>query len=93
MVLESHQFKLRICLGAQGGSQISSRREDFGGRSTDLPMLSKDLEIELSDYEAENGNLKSDYMWQVLKIVIGGVPTILEIGVVCCFMSLGRILW
>jgi hypothetical protein len=31
-------------------------------------------------------------MRQVVEIVIGGVPTILEVGFMCLFMSLGRIL-
>jgi len=34
--------------------------------------------------------LKGDYMWQVVEIVIGGVPTILEVCFMCFFMSLGR---
>jgi hypothetical protein len=51
------------------------------------------LEIELSDFEAENVTLNGDYLWQVVDIVIGVVPTILEIRFMCLFMSLGRILW
>jgi hypothetical protein len=47
------------------------------------------LEIELSDFEAENATLKGDDVWQVVEIVIGGVPTILEVGFMCLFMSLG----
>jgi hypothetical protein len=50
------------------------------------------LEIELSDFEAENAMLKGDYLWQVSEIVIGGVPTVLEVRLMCLFMSLGRIL-
>jgi hypothetical protein len=50
------------------------------------------LEIELSDLEPENATLKGDYLRQVVEIVIGGVPTILEIRFMCLFMSLGRIL-
>ena len=57
-----------------------------------LLMLSEGLEIELSDFEAENATLKGDYLWQVVEIVIGGVPTVLEVRFMCLFMSLGRIL-
>jgi len=62
------------------------------GGSTVLPTLNKGLEIELSDSEAENVTLKGDWLWQVVKIVIGGVPTSLEVGFMCVSMSLGRIL-
>jgi hypothetical protein len=50
------------------------------------------LEIELSDFEAENATLKGDYLRQVVEIVIGGVPTVLEVRFMCLFISLGRIL-
>jgi hypothetical protein len=53
-------------------------------------MLSEGLEIELSDFEAENATLNGDYLWQVVEIVIGGVPTVLEVRLMCLFMSLGR---
>jgi hypothetical protein len=53
-------------------------------------MLSEGLEIELSDFEAENATLKGDFLWHVIEIVIGGVPTILEVRFVSLFMSLGR---
>jgi hypothetical protein len=33
-------------------------------------MLSKSLEIELSDSEAEIATLKGDYLWKVVDIVI-----------------------
>jgi hypothetical protein len=36
--------------------------------------------------------LKGDYLWQVVEIVIRGVPTVLEVRFMCLFMSLGRIL-
>jgi len=54
-------------------------------------MLSEGLEIELSDFEAENATLKGDYLWQVVEIKIGGVPNVLEVHFMCSFMSLGRI--
>jgi hypothetical protein len=47
------------------------------------------LDIELSDFEAEDATLKGDYLQQVVEIVIGGVPTVLEVGLMCLFMSLG----
>jgi len=50
------------------------------------------LDIELSDFEAENATLKGDYLRQVVEIVIGGVPNVLEIRFMCLFVSLGRIL-
>jgi hypothetical protein len=50
------------------------------------------LEIELSDFDAENETLNADNMWQVVQIVIGGFPTILEVGLMCVFISLCRIL-
>jgi hypothetical protein len=66
--------------------------EDIAGGSAFLLMLSKGLEIELSDFEAEDATLKGDHLWQVVEIVIGGVPTVLEVRFMCLFMSLGRIL-
>jgi len=77
-------------VGAQEGRQISTGREDFPGGSAVLPTLSEGLEIALSDFEGENETLKGDYLWQVVEIVIAGVPTVLEVGFVCMFMSLGR---
>jgi hypothetical protein len=50
------------------------------------------LEIELSDFAAENATLKGHYLRQVVEIVIGGVPTVLEIRLLCFFMSLSWIL-
>ena len=54
--------------------------------------LSRGLEIQLSDFEAENATLKGDYVWQVGEIVIGGVPTIPEVYFVCLIKFLSRIL-
>jgi hypothetical protein len=42
-------------------------------------MLSEGLQIELSDFEAEDAMLKGDYLWQVVEIVIGGVTDVLEV--------------
>ena len=92
MVMGPHEFGPRIWVGAQGGSQISTGKENFAGGSAVLPMLSEGLDIELSDLEAENVTLKGDYLRQVVGIVIGGVPTIIEVRFMCLFMSLGRIL-
>jgi hypothetical protein len=50
------------------------------------------LEIELSDFAAEDATLKGDYLWQVVEIVIGGVPTVLEVRFMYLLMSFGRIL-
>ena len=75
--------------GAQRGSQISTGRGDIAGGSAVLSTLSDGLEIELPHFEAENVMVKGDYLWQVVEIGIGGVPTILEVRLMCWFMSLG----
>jgi len=61
-VMGPHEFRLRILLGAQVRSQISTRKEDFAGGSAVLPTLSEGLEIELSDCEAENARLTGDIL-------------------------------
>jgi len=91
-VLGSHEFGLRIWLEAQGGRQISTGREDIACGSAVLLTLSEGFEIDLSDFEAEDATLKADYLWQVVEVVIGGVPTVLEVRFMCFLMSLGRIL-
>jgi len=50
------------------------------------------VEIELCVFETEDATLKGDYLWQVVEIVIGGIPTILEVHFMCLFMSLSRVL-
>jgi hypothetical protein len=50
------------------------------------------LGIELSDFDAENMTLNGAYMWQVVEMVIGRVPTVLEVLFMYLFMSLSRIL-
>jgi hypothetical protein len=55
-------------------------------------MLCKGFEIELSHVETEDATQKGDYLWQLVEIVIGGVPTVLDIRFMCLIMSLGRIL-
>jgi hypothetical protein len=47
---------------AQGGSQISTGREDCASSGAYLPALSEGLEIELSAFETEDAALKSDYL-------------------------------
>jgi hypothetical protein len=79
-------------LGAQWGSQISTSREDIAGSSAVPHTLSEGLEIEISDFEAENATLKGDYLRQVFQSVIGGDPTILVVHFISLFTSLGRIL-
>jgi len=90
--LGSHVFGLCIFLGAQGGSQISTRREDIAGGSAVLSTLSEGLEIELSGFETEKATRKGDYLRQVVEIVIEDVPTVLEVHCICVFMAVGRIL-
>jgi hypothetical protein len=75
-----------------GSCQINTGREGFAGGSADLPTLSEGFVIDLSDFEAENATLNDQYLWEVVEIVIGGVPTVLEDRFICMLMSLGRIL-
>jgi hypothetical protein len=91
-VLGSHEFGLRKRLGAQGRSQISNGRENFASGSAVLPMLDQGLQIELSDFNAGDATLKADYLWKVVEVVIGGIPTVLEVHCMCLYMTLGRIL-
>jgi hypothetical protein len=79
-------------MGAQRSSHISTGREDFAGGRAIVLTLSKGLEIELSDFEAENATLKGDSLRQAVEIVIGGIPKVLEVRYMSLFMSLGRIL-
>jgi hypothetical protein len=92
VVLRSHESELHICLGAQGGSHIGTRKEDIAGGSAVLPTLSQGLEIMLSYFESEDATLQSDYLWQVVEIGIVGIATVLEVRLMCFLISLGRIL-
>jgi len=80
-------------MGVQGGGEMITGREHIAGDSTVLLMLSDGLDIELPDFEAVNVTLKGDYLWQVVQIVIGGSPKVLEVCIMGTFMSLGRIQW
>jgi hypothetical protein len=55
-------------------------------------MLSEGLGIELSDFEAENATLQDHHLRQVVEMVIGGSPTVLEVRFMCLFLSLDKIL-
>jgi len=55
-------------------------------------MMSKGWGNELSGFKAENATLNGYDLWQVVEIVIRGVPTVLEVRFMCMFMSLGSIL-
>jgi hypothetical protein len=55
-------------------------------------MVSEALGIGLSDFEIENVMWKCDSLWQVVKIVIGGVPHVIEVCFMCLSLSVGRIL-
>jgi hypothetical protein len=79
-------------VGAPGCCKISTGSDDFAGGSAVVQTLSEGLETELSDFDAANATPKSDYVWQIVEIVIGGIPTVLEVCLMCLFMSLGRIL-
>jgi len=87
-----HEITLRIWLGAYASSPIITTWEDCAGSSTVLLILSEGVEIELSDSKVENATLNVEFMRQLVVIVIGGVPTILEVRSVCLFMSVGTIL-
>jgi len=91
-VLGPDECALSIRLRAPVGCQIITRREDFAGGCAVLPTLSDGLEVEISDFEAEKITLKGNYLWQVVEIAIGGVPTVLELRLICLLMSLIRIL-
>jgi hypothetical protein len=56
-----------------------------------LSIRSDGLVMELFDFKAENATLNGDYLRQVVEIVIGGVPTFLEIHFMRLFMSRSRI--
>jgi hypothetical protein len=91
-VLWSGEFGLQTSLGVQWVGQISTGREDFACRGGVLPTLSEGLRIELPDFDGEDATLQGDYLLQVVNIVIGDVPTVLEFCYRCLFISLGRIL-
>ena len=57
-----------------------------------LPTMSEGWEIDLSDFVPENATLKGDYLWYGVEIVIEGVPTVLEVGFMYLYMSIGRVL-
>jgi len=76
----------------RGVVRSALEREYFAGGSAVLTMRSEGLDIELSDFEAENGTLKGNYLQHLVEIVIGDAPTLLDVGFPCLFMSLGRIL-
>jgi hypothetical protein len=44
----------------------------------------------LPDFEAEDEMMEGEYLWQIVEIVFGGVPTLLEVRFICLFMSHGR---
>jgi hypothetical protein len=43
-------------------------------------MFSEGVDIDLSNFDAENVKLNGDYLWRIVWIVIGGVPTLQEVG-------------
>jgi hypothetical protein len=55
-------------------------------------MLSEDIEVERSDFEAENATLIGDFLSHIVEIVIGGIPTVLEVRFMCLFVLLSRLL-
>jgi hypothetical protein len=77
--------------GAQGGSKISTGRDDIACDSVVLPMLSKCFDIQLANFEPENATMNGDYLLQGVENVNGGIPTILEVWLRFLFMSLRRI--
>jgi hypothetical protein len=75
-------------VGAQGCSLLSTGMVEFAGGTAVLPTLSEGLEIELSQFEEENMMLNGDYLSQVVHIVIGDVPTVIRVHIMCLVMSL-----
>jgi len=65
---------------------------DVAGCSTVLPTLSEGFEIELHHFGVVNAMLKGDYLWQLVEIVIGGIPTILQVHFMWLFKCLGTVL-
>jgi hypothetical protein len=55
-------------------------------------MLSEDIEVERSDFEAENAMLIGDFLSDIVEIVIGGIPTVLEVRFMWLFVFLSRLL-
>ena len=49
------------------------------------------MQIELCDFEAENATLKGDYLQLVVEMVIGVVPTVIEVDFMCLIMTLSTI--
>ena len=69
-VLGPQELGICIRLRAQGGSQMSTGREDIAGHSAVLPTLSEGMECELSDFQAEHATQRCDYLRQGVDIVI-----------------------
>ena len=46
-----------------------------------LLTLLEGLQTKLSDFEVENATPRSDYFGLVVEILIGGVPTVLDVHV------------
>jgi hypothetical protein len=63
---------------------------DYAGGNAVLPVLHEGLEIVLSHFKAWNTTLRGDFLWQVVEIVIRGIPTVLDYHFVGMFMSLCR---
>jgi hypothetical protein len=72
-----------------GGTEITTGGEDSTGGSTVIPMISEGLEIELFYFDTDSATLNRDSLQQVVEIVIGGIPTGLEVHFVSFSMSLG----
>jgi hypothetical protein len=54
-----HLLDFETC-NTKGGTEISTGRRGFAGGSQVFPIMSKGLEIELSDFEVQNAMLKGD---------------------------------
>lgn len=89
VVFESHEFGFAIPLVTQRSSDINTGREDNDGGDAVIPILSECWFILLCYFNAENARLKGDHLWVVVEILIGGIPTVREVGVMRLFLSLG----
>ena len=62
--------------GSSGGQPDQHWKGRLCRRQHCSPNPEQGLEIELSGFKAENAALKDDYLWQLVEIVVGGVPTV-----------------
>jgi hypothetical protein len=75
-----------------GGSKLNAGSVHSAGGIAGISTLSKGLDNEHSNFQLDNATQKGDYLGQVVENVIGGIPTVIKIGFMSWFMSLGILL-